>query len=412
MSGLEADFFRAPCVPPLEGARVPRVSIVVLNWNGLRHLEGFVASIEALDWPRESLEVLLVDNGSDDGSQKFVRRRAPWLRLIEHSRNLGFSAGCNDGAGNAERPDVLVFLNNDLRVEPDFLRALVAPVAAGVCAASTARMYSWDGSSLDSAGGGMNFHGIGIQRGYRLADGPDYEVPRKTLFACGGAMAMDAQVFRDLGGFDGDFFAYYEDVDLGWRTWLAGHEVHYTPGARCYHHHSSTSRRVPIERLRRLQVRNPLLACFKNYDDENLQRILPAMLSLATRRALLACGPIDDDSYRIESLGTLPSEGGLGGLWRRLRKGRGLQSIKRVGTADLLAVNDLLGRWEHWQARRKQVQALRKRPDSDILPLFLRPLWCVEADPGYEALQAGLIDFMGIDQLFAGLTTLHENPQG
>lgn len=412
MSAIPKDFFDVPLVEPLAGDRVPRVSIVVLNWNGLRHLEGFVASIEALDWPRESLEVLLVDNGSDDGSRAFVRQRAPWFRLIEHPRNLGFSAGCNDGAGNAERADVLVFLNNDLRVEPDFLRALVAPVAAGVCAASAGRMYSWDGSRLDSAGGGMNFHGIGIQRGYQLADGPEYDQARKTLFACGGAMAMDATIFAELGGFDGDFFAYYEDVDLGWRTWLAGYEVHYTPGARCYHHHSSTSRRVPVERLRRLQVRNPLLACFKNYDDENLRRILPLMLALASKRALLAAGPIDDGSYRIESLTSLPQGRGWRGLWHRLRKGRKKQSIARVGTADLLAINDLLGRWDHWQERRNQTQALRRRPDSDILPLFLRPLWCVEADPGYDELQAGMAKFMGIDELFAGLTTLHEDPRG
>ncbi len=400
-----------PGVPPLKGAEVPRVSIVVLNWNGLRHLEGFVTSMEALDWPADRLEIIAVDNGSDDGSQAFLRKRAPSIRLIEHSKNLGFSAGCNDGAGNAAEPGVLVFLNNDLRVEPGFLRALVAPLVAGTCVATAGRMYAWDGKSLDSAGGGMNFHGIGIQRGYGLADGVSYDEPRKTLFACGGAMAMDAGVFAELGGFDGDFFAYYEDVDLGWRTWLAGHEVHYVPGAVCYHHHSSTSRRVPPERLRRLQVRNPLLACFKNYDDENLRKMLPAMLGLATRRALLGAGPIDDNAYRIEAMTSLPKDGPWQRLVTRLRKRRP-QPMARTGVADLLAINDLLGRWDHWRARRAEVQALRRRPDSAILPLFLRPMWCVEGDPGYAQLQAGMTDFLGIDELFEGLTTLHEDPRG
>lgn len=409
---LAGDLY-VPVVAPLVGDDVPRVSIVVLNWNGLRHLEGFFSSVEALDYPGDKLEVLLVDNGSDDGSQAFVRKRAPWARQIEHPRNLGFSVGCNDGAGNADRAEILVFLNNDLRVEPGFLRALVAPITEGTCVATAGRMYSWDGSSLDSAGGGMNFHGIGIQRGYRLADSPEFNRPRKTLFACGGAMAMDASVFHKLGGFDGEFFAYYEDVDLGWRTWLAGYEVHYVPAAVCYHHHSSTSRRVPVERLRRLQVRNPLLACFKNYDEDNLRRILPAMLALATRRALLMAGPIDGERYRIEDLTSLPG----GGLWERfksfVRKRRNThQSVPRVALADLLAINDLIGNWDHWNKRRAQVQSLRKRDDSEILPLFLRPMWCIEPDGGYQELQAGLSSLFGIDELFAGLTTLEQDPQG
>ena len=95
-------------------------------------------------------------------------------------------------------------------------------------------------------------------------------------------MAMDREVFEEVGGFDIQFFAYYEDVDLGWRTWVQGHTVEYTPRAVCYHHHSSTSRRLPRETLRVLQVRNPLLACFKNYDDANLRKVFPTMLALAT----------------------------------------------------------------------------------------------------------------------------------
>lgn len=401
----------APRAEPLADADLPRCSIVVLNWNGKHHLEGCFTSLEELDYPKDLREVILVDNGSTDGSQVYVAKNYGWVRCIPNERNVGFSAGCNQGMRNADRPDIVVFLNNDLRVEPDFLRALVAPVVQGLCAATTGKMLHWDGSCIDSAGGGANFHGIGIQRGYRESDSPAFNSPSKTLFACGGAMAMDAKVFDSVGGFDEDFFAYYEDVDLGWRTWVLGHEVHYTPEAVCYHHHSSTSARVPPERLRKLQIRNPLLACFKNYDDDHLRRVLPAMLALASRRAFMHLGPLDRGDYRIEDLENLAGRSWLSRLAGRWRSKHNRQSLERLGVADLVALDDFIGGWDHWMARRKTVQDRRRRPDSEILPLFQKPLWCIEGDPAYRALHEGLVEFMGLDEMFRGLESMTEEPR-
>ena len=406
-----ADPLDAPRAEPLADSDLPRCSIVVLNWNGKHHLDGCFNSLDELDYPKDLREVILVDNGSKDGSQAYVAKKYSWVRCIQNERNLGFSAGCNQGMRNADRPEVVVFLNNDLRVEPGFLRALVAPVVQGHCAASTGKMLHWDGSSIDSAGGGANFHGIGIQRGYRESDSPVFNTPRKTLFACGGAMAMDAKIFDEVGGFDEDFFAYYEDVDLGWRTWLMGHEVHYTPEAVCYHHHSSTSARVPVERLRKLQIRNPLLACFKNYDDENLRRVLPAMLALASRRAFIHLGPLDRGEYRIEDLEDLAGRGWFSQLKTRWRNKRNRQTLDRVGVADLMAIDDFTGGWDHWMARRKSVQDRRQRPDSEILPLFQKPLWCIEGDPAYRALHEGLVDFLGLGDMFSGLESMRDEPR-
>jgi len=394
-----------PVAPPAE-RDLPQVAVVVLTWNGRGHLAGCFDSLAATEYPPERRAVVLVDNGSDDGSSELVRARYPWVRLAVNARNVGFSAGCNQGARLAPEADVLVFLNNDMRVEPGFLRWLVAPIVAGVAVATTAKMLSWDGSRLDSAGGGMNFHGIGIQRGFRHAPDERYDRPRRSLFACGGAMAMQRAAFERLGGFDEEFFAYYEDVDLGWRTWIAGHEVHYVPGAVSYHHHSSTSARVPAQRLRVLQVRNPLLACFKNYDDANWARVFPAMLALAARRAYLATGLGEAGEFRIERLERLGSPSWTG----RLRRRRGRVAVDPLALADLVAINDLIGQWDHWTARRAQVQATRARPDAEILPLFLDPLWCVEQDHGYVELQRGVTQAFGLRDLFQDLTTLEEEP--
>ncbi|MFT5732284.1 MAG: GT2 family glycosyltransferase [Planctomycetota bacterium] len=400
---------------PLTDAELPRVSIVILNWNGRHHLEPCFKTLRELDYPKDRIEVILIDNGSDDGSQAEIRAKHSWVKLVENERNTGFSAGCNQGAAIAcdgdLDPEVLVFINNDIHVDPGFLRALVAPVVRKEAVATTAKMFSWDGKVLNSAAGGMNFHGIGIQRGYLADPDPKYDVPRKTLFACGGAMAMDAKEFFPIGGFDEEFFAYYEDVDLGWRSWVMGHEVRYVPSAICYHHHSSTSGRVPVERLRVLQIRNPQLACFKNYDDESLKKILPAMLGLGIRRAFISSAMPDQQNYRIEAMNTLGSGNAGGRFWRRIKKNLDSHDqLGRVAIADLLGINDLVGRWDHWMGRRKVVQDQRKTPDSEILPLFLRPMWCIEGEPGYQELQSGMADFFGLNEMFEGLTTMPDEP--
>ena len=406
---LSLDDLRVHPGPPLADADLPRAAVVILNHNGRRHFEGCFGSLAALDYPRERLEVWLVDNGSSDGSLAELRTRHPWVRLHANPSNLGFAPACNQGASLAAGAEVLVFLNNDMRVEPSWLRELVGPIVRGEAQATTAKMYSWDGKRIDSAGGGMNFHGIGIQHGYKEEPSPEHDLPRRTLFACGGAMAVGADVFAAAGGFDPEYFAYYEDVDLGWRLWVLGHEVHYAPAAVCYHHHSSTSRTFPSETVRLLQVRNPLLSCVKNYDDENLRAVLPAALGLFLRRMLLVSGLGDPRPFRIEHARGEP-RGPLARLVAALRGGssRALREarvpITRIAAADLIGANDLLGRWEHWMARRAEVQSRRRRPDAEIFRLFLNPLWCIEDEPAYRELHSGLARFTGLEQIFEGLS--------
>ena len=392
-------------------ADLPRCAIVILNLNGKHHLKPCFETLAALDYPREKIEVILVDNASTDGSVAEMRRDHQWVKLHVNERNVGFAPGCNQGVALAAEHDVVVFLNNDMRVEAEWLRTLVEPIARGEHAATTSKLLSWDGKLMNSAGGGMNFHGIGIQRGYMEEITDEYAHARLTLFACGGAMAMDAAVFRDVGGFDEEFFAYYEDVDLGWRTWVAGHTIAYVPQSVAYHHHSSTSGRLPMEMIRLLQVRNPLYACIKNYDDANLQRILPAILGLATRRMLMVSGLVDDTPFRIERA-DVNAMRTTRRFWQKFRSVNGGDKIQinRVAAADLIGINDLLGRWKHWMAKREAVQALRKTPDDEILRLFLKPHWCIEGEQGYMDLHAGMTEFFGLDQIFANCTDVGTDP--
>ena len=389
---------------PVETGSLPKVCVVILNFNGRHHLGRCFESLAALDYPREKLDILLVDNGSEDGSVEDVRAKWPWIRLIVNPRNYGFAPACNQGASNRRDARIVAFLNNDMRVDPLWLRELVGPIVRGEAVAATSKMLSWDGSRIDSAGGGMNFHGHGLQYGYGDVPGAEHDAPRKTLFACGGAMAMDARVFDELGGFDREYFAYYEDVDLGWRTWLAGYEVHYVPTSVCWHHHSSTSKRFPPETVRLIQTRNPILTCVKNYDDANLRAVLPVMLAIAVRRMLLVARIPDQHPYFI--YGAKPSD-----LDATASVVPGNPDISREGVADLIGIHEVLSRWPYWMERRAQVQALRRRADSELFSLFLKPLWSVEPDPVSSAMFASFTEFYGLDKLFQGLDLMGREPR-
>lgn len=374
--------------PRVERARLPRVCIVIPNLDGRDVLPECLDSVAALDYASGRVEVVLVDNASSDGSIDLARQRMPTIRVVRHERNLGFAAACNAGARAANGAEVIVFLNNDMRFERDFLLELVAPLVRGECAATTAKILGWDGGTIDTSGTGTTFLGIAVQPGYGEAPRPEHDVPRRTLFPCGGAMAIDAAVLRDVGGFDEEYFAYYEDLDLGWRMWVMGHETHYVPSALCRHRHSHTSNRLPPETVRLVMIRNSLYTCVKNYDDANLARVLPALLALAVRRANIKSG-IDPRAFRIESASV--SERGAAGA----------VTIERIGAADLIAIDDLLSNWDRWMLRRRAVQARRKRGDDEIQRMFLEPLACVEGDPAYVALQKDLVERFGLGDVFA-----------
>jgi len=391
-SGSLGDLYVLPGAP-VPNEALPKVLVVVLNYNGRQHLRRCFESLAALDYPRGRASFLLVDNGSEDGSLEELRAHFPWVRILENPRNFGFAPACNQGAANKGDASIVAFLNNDMRVDPAWLRELVAPIVRGECAATTSKMLSWDGARIDSAGGGMNFHGIGIPYGYGDVPSAEHDVARRTLFACGGAMAVDARTFEDVGGFDREYFAYYEDVDLGWRLWVLGHEVHYVPTSVCWHHHSSTSRRFPPETVRLVQIRNPLLTIFKNYDDENLHRVLPVALGVAIRRMLLAARIPDQHPYLIYHAKAVDLDSAAGAV-------RSNPEISRDAVADLIAVHEVLVHWRARMERRAQVQSRRRRADAEIFGLFLRPLWSVESDATSQEMIASMAAFYGLDDLF------------
>ena len=260
---------------------VPGVSIVVLSHDGRDHLATCLASLAEDGWPARDVEVVVVDNGSTDGTASFVAAEFPAVRLLPAGRNLGFAPGVRFGA-EASRGETLVLLNNDTRVVKGWLSALVSALdgAPGDVAAVTGRIDSWDGTKVDYRDTLLTFDGHAFQKDFgrplcQVCDDPPGS-PR--LAPCGGNMAMRKKTFLAHGGFDDDFFAYLEDVDLGLRLASRGLATAYEPRAVVRHRSGATGEALGIYNRGFLIEKNAFATFFKNVDDELRAALLPAVL--------------------------------------------------------------------------------------------------------------------------------------
>jgi GT2 family glycosyltransferase len=220
----------------------PTASVVILNWNGLRFLDACLEAVSAQDL-EGGLEIILVDGGSGDGSVEAVRSRFPEVRVVEAGRNLGYAAGNNLGMGLA-RAEWIVLLNNDTRVRPGWLRALVeAGSSHPQVAAVTAKLLFADRPKvIQSAGSLLLSEGAGGDRGFGEPDRGQYDRPQEVFAANGASMLLRKGALDDAGLLDETFFMYYEDTDLCWRLRLRGWRILYEPKAVVEHFHAGSSR--------------------------------------------------------------------------------------------------------------------------------------------------------------------------
>jgi GT2 family glycosyltransferase len=416
---------------------IRKVSVAILSWNGRHHLEICLPLVLAQDDPGVEWEVLVLDNGSTDGTAAWILERFGGerrLRLIESPVNLGFCGGNNRLVGAAEG-DAVVLLNNDTRPAPNWLAVLVDALASAPpdVAAVSGKIVNWEGDRLDFARGVMTFDGHAFQLDFRRpldrarvpADGEE------LLFACGGNMIVRRSSFLAAGGFDESYFAYLEDVDLGWRLWQGGERVLFTPHAVICHRSSATSDLLGSFNRGFLFERNAFLTASKNYEAGLWERMMPAvMLTLLsrTRTMLVWNNPgastflVDPYSGHIANTapaGTVPAPpvpvaapltpGRLAAKWKEL----GPREFLRRGTAKLRsrltppsspsapvppqitderttaqfrAIHNLLANLDRAAAAREAVQKWRKRSDREIFERF--PLYVVPTYPGDEDLFA------------------------
>lgn len=238
------------------------VSVVIPNFNGIAFLDSVLASLEGQTL--SNFEVILVDNGSTDGSCSFVTANYPWVYMIELSENFGFCGAVNAGIRAAKAPYVLL-LNNDTEVKEDFVEEMLAAIRRHKNAFSCgARMVQYhDRDRLDDVGNYYCALGWSFARG-RGKDIHAYETEDKIFSACAGAAIYRKKIIEKIGYFDEEHFAYLEDTDIGYRARIYGYENWYAPKAIVYHVGSGTSGSRYNQFKTRYSSRNNIYLIYKN----------------------------------------------------------------------------------------------------------------------------------------------------
>lgn len=223
----------------------PSVAVVIPSWNAIDEIGACLNSLR-----EQSLKhrIYVVDNGSSDGSVEFIAENYPEVELLVQPVNLGFAGGVNVGIQQAmeDGADYIALFNNDAIADRDWLKHLVSTMNqhddAGIV---TCALLSGDGTKFDSSGDFYSSWGLAFPR--------DRDVPVKqslaksgyVFSASGGASLYRTKALREVGLFDEDFFAYYEDVDISFRMQLAGWKVQLDTNAKARHFTGTTSGKIP-----------------------------------------------------------------------------------------------------------------------------------------------------------------------
>lgn len=258
---------------------MPRVSIAIPTYDGRELLDVVLPSVFAQDFPSEDVEVVVVDDGSTDGTLEHLARRWPQVRAVGQE-NAGITAAMNRCLAECSG-EYVVLLNNDLELDPRFLRELVDALEAHPEAGSACgKMLDFtDRSVLDGAGDVVRWSSAAWRRGHGERDVGQYDTPEAVFSPCGGAAVYRREALEDVGVFDGDFVAYLEDIDWGFRAQLRGWTCRYVPSAVCFHMGSATTDRPEVsERFAALLRRNGILFLLKDYPARALVVHLPEIL--------------------------------------------------------------------------------------------------------------------------------------
>lgn len=237
-------------------------SVIVLNYNGKRFLKTCLLSVLKQDY--KNYEVILVDNNSSDGSADYVKKYFKKVRVLKLKENLGFTGGNNEGAKFAKATKYLVFLNNDTKVEKNWLKELVKTAESSEkIALVNSKIFFYDSKLLNSVGGRINPFFIAKDVGFNKKDKGQFD-NAKIDFICGCSFLIKKEVLNKLGYlFDPSYFIYYDDVDLSLRTKKLGYELAIAPKSIVYHYGSATMKNLSYNSVF-WSTRNKYKTIFRN----------------------------------------------------------------------------------------------------------------------------------------------------
>jgi len=325
--------------------RRPLISILIVNYNQKGYTKACLESLNQITY--KNIEIIVVDNNSTDGSRemlkKFKNSKFPArggqakLQIIENGENLGFAGGNNAGYKRA-RGEYVLLLNNDTKVTPGFLEPLVEDMQKdkklGIV---QSKMYVMDRPRyLDSVASYLTFTGYLYHEGYLAKDVGQFDELKYALSVKGACMLVRKSALK-LGLFDEDYFAYFEETDLCWRTWLLGYKVAFEPKSVIYHKMGATSGKMNNWFIQFHSFKNRIRTILKNVSLGTLVWMMPVHLFVS-----------------------------LGFMCYLLVTGRfgGVASIVRAVVWNVSNISDTL-------RKRKKVQSLRKLDDREVFKYTL-----------------------------------------
>lgn len=263
----------------------PLVSLIIVNWNGYEVFSDCLDSLQRLTY--SNWELIVVDNGSSDGSEKLVENYNLKYKnyvLIKNSQNMGFAGGNNQGFERAKGKYILL-LNNDTKLKaPDFLDVMIQKMEEDVnIGVMQPKIYLSDRNGLlDNAGSFMTSSGFLQHWGFMQKDGKEFTNERYILSAKGACLLARRNIIERIGLFDKDFGSYFEETDFCWRVWLLGYKVVFYPKTYIWHKLGATSKKMNQYFINYHSFKNRILSLIKNLGGIHLITILVPHLMIVT----------------------------------------------------------------------------------------------------------------------------------
>lgn len=260
------------------------IYIVIPNYNGQEHLKECYDSLEKQTY--KDFVIVLVDNGSSDNSVAYTKDNYPDVKVLELEKNRGFAGGVNEGIRFSQNfnPEYILLLNNDIECKEDFLEEMVKGFRTPDTGSVACKMLNfYNRMKIDDAGDFIKKKGSPYARGHGEIDQGQYDEPEFIFGPCAGAAMYRSSIFDEIGYFDEDFFAYYEDVDFSLRMQLAGYKCFYNPKAVCYHKRGATTSYQSGFQTH-LCEKNLVALRLKNYPTKIYLRYLPYFFAVRFKR--------------------------------------------------------------------------------------------------------------------------------
>jgi GT2 family glycosyltransferase len=252
-----------------------KVAVVILNWNGKKFLETFLPSVLACNTFYS--KIVLADNASTDDSVAYVREKYPTIEIIQNASNGGFAKGYNDALKHVQA-EYYILLNSDVEVTPGWMDSVIQLMNDDpAIAACQPKIKAYHNKQLfeyaGAAGGFIDKYGYAFCRGRILerieVDNGQYDDVREIFWATGACLFIRSACYHEVGGFDEDFFAHMEEIDLCWRLKNLGYKVMYCPNSTVYHVGGGTLNKSNAKKTY-LNFRNNLILLCKNHASQYL----------------------------------------------------------------------------------------------------------------------------------------------